>query len=164
MKIKTTKLKDWKPSTHDHSPVTFSGASDKGEWHVLPLIKTRDSGVLETSNFESVTAHLEKIGTEFETLRCGHWACGWYEILITPVECIAQKIAEELDGYPIFSEDHYSEAMDTACNESWANLSVRERYNLLKEVAREETSIFAARHNYPPYDDNVKDILEGWSF
>jgi len=84
-----------------------------GEFFVLPCMRTRDSDVLEESNFQSA---LDTLGGESETVqvhRFGHWGPGWYElILIDPNDAKAVAAAEDIEAaladYPILDEDDHS--------------------------------------------------------
>ena len=50
--------------------------------HKVLFFKTRDSNLLEESNFQQIT---EILGNYAEIYRFNHWACGYFElILISP--------------------------------------------------------------------------------
>ena len=76
--------------------------------------RSRDSEILEKSNF---AVALERLGGESDTVlvaRSGHWLCGWVEeILVHPsdVEAVAelQVIVSELQQYPVLDDEDYSD-------------------------------------------------------
>lgn len=130
--------------------------TDRGDWYVLPVIRTRDSGTLGASNFRVATAALAAVdpaGAHHETHRFGHWACGWLEIMIVnpaapgAVLATAATIARKLDSYPILSEDDYSALESERAAETWAGMSIRDR---IRTCARYKVSIFAARRDDVP--------------
>lgn len=94
-----------------------------------------------------------------------HWACGWVEwIAIHPsntraVEC-AKQICRALDNYPILNEIAYYAAEGEARMEAWRDLSIRDRIELINR--RGNVSILAARRDWPPDDDAIREILERW--
>lgn len=93
-----------------------------GNWLVLPLAQNRDSEILETCNFEVA---LELLGGESKNVqvhRFGHWANGWFEIIIVNPRCkkkvaIAKDIEDNLENYPILNEEKYSEKLFEAESE-----------------------------------------------
>lgn len=145
-------------STHQPTGFDPKGAflPDRQLWLVLPVSRTRDSGCLDESNF---AAAVKLLGGESETVeihRFGHWGPGWYEIiLIDPLDAAAVKVGEEIESaladYPILNEEDFSEREWNLAAETWANMSVRERVEILQERGG---SIFAARRDELPRDDN----------
>ena len=88
-------------------------------WLVSSIKLTRDSNLIEKSNFETFTDDLRALedegGHNWEIHRFGHWVCGWYEIVIlnpkpwdSKVLNQALKLESALQNYPILSEDHHS--------------------------------------------------------
>lgn len=81
---------------------------------VVVLSRSRDSEILDESNFESA---LDMLGGESKNVkveRFGHWACGWFELILVDPKSkkhlkIAQKIHNELKDYPVLDESDYSE-------------------------------------------------------
>jgi hypothetical protein len=156
-------LRRWNPK-----PTGFDGWSnyagpDFSHWYVAPVSQTRDSGVLDRSNFEVVQKDLEQYSTdiidedgdEVESVavhRFGHWGPGWFElILIHESNEKALKAADEwaacLSDYPVADEEHYSRTEYEEITEYWANMSLSDRVDMLQ---REHGSIFAARHEQVP--------------
>lgn len=154
-------------------PSNYIGAQWEG-WLVF-LARNRDSSLLENHNFETA---LELLGdgveiaegrdagkTSIQTVRENHWACGWVEWIAIHesdyrARCVAEEIADRLDQHPVLNEDRYSERECEAASESWAALSVRDRYELIKRVG--ECSIFAARRAEMPSDSGIEDTLRTW--
>jgi hypothetical protein len=148
------KYKDYQPTGFDRKGAFLH---EQGEWLVVPVIQTRDSRSLERSNFKTA---LEMLGGEDDTVevhRFGHWGPGWYEIIIvSPYDKDKVKVAEEiersLEDYPILDEDDFLELELEEANEVWCNC-----YNLQERIelcAENNISIFAARHDYIPQDDD----------
>lgn len=138
------------------------GDDDRSAWLVVPVIRTRDSGPLEESNFGFVRGRLDTAASadDWETHRFGHWGPGWYEIIIvrpgTKAHDEAAEIERRLDGYPVLDEDDLSRReYDSAC-EGWKHAHKRDR---IAALARAGVSIFAARRDEFP-DDPDGSILD----
>jgi len=151
------RYRDFRPTGFDPKGL---GLPDRQNWFVAPVCRTRDSGPLDQSNFESLTRDLEGNGVKendgFEIYRFGHWGPGWFEVvLIDPANekavAIAASAEDALENYPILDESDYSERQWNEAMEAWENLSMRERIEL---CARNHVSIFAARRNDIPHEDN----------
>lgn len=109
---------DWHPTPFDSSGL---GLPDHQDWLVLPVMQTRDSGVLDQSNFR---AALESLGGESDTVevhRFSHWGPGWFEIiLIHPSrESEGEWIESSLADYPILDESLYSDMEHEQEQEDW---------------------------------------------
>lgn len=98
------------------------------------LGRSRDSSILEDSNF---CAALDLLGGESEDIvieRAGHWACGWVEhIAINPDNSdkvrIAEEILERLEDYPVLDEEDFSEREFEEYAEefeAWYSMELRE--------------------------------------
>ena len=89
--------------------------------------------------------------------RAGHWACGWVEYLMVradapeSVQTEAGKILECLDVYPVLDDADFSERETTQVNDYWRGLNVSARVDYLRDCG---LSIFSARRDYLPADDN----------
>ena len=98
--------KDYAPTPCDPKGLNLH---DQQDWIVLPCGQNRDSGPLQKSNFECL---LKDFGGESETVevhRFGHWACGWFEIIIVHPS-LAEKVEdweEALNNYPVVDEEDY---------------------------------------------------------
>jgi len=111
---------------------------ERENWLVV-IARTRDSRVLETSNFECARVRLEKAlpgGCEVELF--GHWACGWIEALIVDPANVgavaeANTIRAELDAYPVLDEGDFSQREWDAMLSLWRGLLPEERVNLCVE-------------------------------
>lgn len=146
----------WAPTGFDSKGLNLE---DRQDWLVVPVILTRDSDILEESNFAAATKTLQETGPEgedWENHRFGHWGCGWLEILIVRPETKAAEMAEEMEAalsdYPVLDDDDYSRREWEATYEAWERSTVAERVRLLQEAGRE--SIFAARRDEFPQDDS----------
>lgn len=100
----------------------YAGDIPGDEW-LCVLTRTRDSEILTDSNFERILADLGGEGENVEVHRFGHWACGWWEALAvragTPEAGKAGDILDDLDGYPVYDEEDYSERCDSEANRIW---------------------------------------------
>ena len=74
---------------------------------------SRDSRILEESNYTSIKEFLEKNKINFIEVSFNHWAVGWIETLmiqeddIKGIEFINDNILDKLEDYPIFDEDDF---------------------------------------------------------
>ena len=142
---------DWQPTGFDPKGL---GLSDQQDWLVGPVGQNRDSGCLEQSNFQSMVKALEEVdesGEDFEIHRFGHWANGWFEIILIRPETKAAECAEEienaLENYPVLDDSDFSEREWEEKSEYWQLCSLSERISLCKEA---KVSIFAARRDEIP--------------
>lgn len=68
----------------------------------------------------------------------GHWACGWYELLLiheseTAALEAAEELAAGLSDYPVIDDDVLSEVEREAEDETWANYIRSEFQTLIRE-------------------------------
>ncbi len=95
------------------------GIDNIQDWLVCPTGRNRDSSIEDESNFN---AALELLGGESDKVqvhRFGHWACGWYELIIVHPDLSneLQKIENRLTDYPILNEDDLSNReCEAACD------------------------------------------------
>lgn len=129
----------------EYSPTGFDSKGlnlpDKQHWLVLPLIRTRDSGTLERSNFEQA----EKIfkadieSENAEVCSFGHWACGWFEIIVINPNNKktldkAEDLEKSLEDYPVINDEHLSELEHNEYYEDWSNYACSD---FISELTRE---------------------------
>lgn len=108
-----TTLKDFIESRRWEYPSNYSGEDFSN--YICGLGRSRDSDVLENSNFESL---LDKLGGESETIlvsRAGHWAVGWVEEILvheSDLESLnkLKDILETFSDYPVIDDSHYRES------------------------------------------------------
>ena len=118
----------------------------------------RDSDSVTRSNF---MVALERLGGESDTVRVvreSHWLVGWVEWIAihesdTATTEAAEKMLSKLEGYPVLSDDHWGELEYGEACDYWASMSVRDRAHYIAESGC-GASIFAARRDYLPQDDN----------
>lgn len=132
------------------------GLPDRTAWRVLPVMRTRDSGPLDRSNFRVMLADLSRLdpdGAHHETHRFGHWGPGWFEIiLVSPdapesVRAAVGRAVYRLEDYPILSDDDWSALEYETAAATWASFGLRDR---IAACARYRVSIFAARRDDVP--------------
>ena len=115
----------------EFNPTGFDGTGaflpDQQDWLVAPVGINRDSGLLDQSNWSQMVQELENTeeeGENWEIHRFGHWACGWFEILIVKPEARASTVGEvmetRLEDYPVLDEDDYCEREHEAYLEAWS--------------------------------------------
>lgn len=143
------------------------GCEDRQEWLVAPCGTNRDASILQESNWYVQNDELDKIdpeGADHEVHRFGHWACGWFEIVLVRPGSACAKACEEneaaLSDYSILSDDDHSEREHEAVYKWWGEASLRERVEL---CSRARVNIMAARRidDIPErVYDHMRDRLE----
>ena len=126
MNTELVRFKDYQPSAFDSNSNYISWDRETednvAEWFVVPLIKTRDSRLLEQSNFETATKLLHGESDNVMILNFGHWSCGHYDLILvkpdTPEQQILEDMIEQLDNYPVLDDQHYSELEFNATHEN----------------------------------------------
>jgi hypothetical protein len=124
------KYQNWSPTGFDPKGLN---CDDQQDWLVAPVSINRDSGPLEQSNWEYVIADLERdhADTDWEINRFGHWACGWFEIILlrpgTSAADYATEIADDLQDYCILDESDFCEKEHECCEEAY-ELDVRDDF------------------------------------
>ncbi len=149
--------KNWAPSGFDTRGLALD---DRQEWLVAPVSVNRDSGCLERSNWEIVTAELTGWPDDCEIHRFGHWACGWFEIALvrpgSPAASAAELWESALSEYPVASDAHFSDLETLEALKWWDDMGLRSRVELCKRAG---VSIFAARRGSPPENDRLWELL-----
>ena len=137
------------------SAANYAGPDMSHYWKA-PVAFTRDADSLATSNWDVVTESILKVAQHDETEihRMGHWACGWYEILVihsadTAALQVADQWAATLADYPIADESHWSELQWNTAAEVWESWGLRDR---MEACERYGISIMAARRDEMPED------------
>lgn len=127
------RYKDYSPTPLDTRGLAMP---DRQEWLVM-ADQNRDSDALARSNFRTLVKDAEAKGVEHEVHRFGHWACGWFEILIVAPahESWAQSWESALSDYPVASEEDYSELETEEAQAYWESMSVRARIEYMREHA-----------------------------
>ena len=119
---------------------------DHQDWLVSPIQLNRDSNLLDQSNFTSFAQALKDIepeGDHWQIHRFGHWAVGWFEILIlNPTDIYggdalvlskALEMMESLETYlgPL-DEEHHSSLEHKAFME-WIDYGISEVRSKLED-------------------------------
>jgi hypothetical protein len=124
----------YRPTGYDTAGLN---CDDQQDWLVAPVGQNRDSDALDRSNFAVALRMLDRsVGPsdstgevdndgDHEVHRFGHWACGWFEIiLVRPGSRAAELMADaeaRLADYPILCEDHFSDVEREDADEAWRN-------------------------------------------
>lgn len=127
--------KEFQPTAFD---ATGLGLPDRQDWLVGPVSRTRDSGPLEESNFESFISVLGGESDDLEVHRFGHWGPGWFEIiLINPNSELvdqAKSLADSLEDCPILDEEDYSQREHEEAESVWRNCyDAKERVEYIRQ-------------------------------
>lgn len=115
---------EFRPTSLDgHIPV-----EDREDWFVAPVARNRDSGTLDLSNFESALEMLGGEGVSVEVHRFGHWAHGWFEIILVHPHLAGQveEIEATLEYYPVLDDEDYSRREWEEDLDSWDSWGRRE--------------------------------------
>lgn len=99
---------------------------DYAEYYTV-YSRSRDSDLLDVSNFDSILARLGGESKTVIVVRVTHWLCGWVEsILIHESDHraleLADSLLEELTEYPILDEDDYERRLHEAALEVLADI------------------------------------------
>lgn len=144
-------VKEWK------HPSDYVGATWEG-WYSAGFGRSRDSDVLEESNFQVASRELLKLAEDaprhevsaelleqlddclsVQVVRESHWAVGWVEWIAihssnTAALAKARDLCERANDYPILDESHFSELEYTQANEVWASCyNITERVKYIRE-------------------------------
>lgn len=132
------RYRDYQPTCFD-SRFNYIGGRDRDHWYVAPCSRTRDADTLTESNFAACISELQADSTPgCEIHRFGHWACGWYElILIHPwrwdLVTKAQELADYLEhGGCILDDSDFYERENEAIEENWESFGIEETRKILE--------------------------------
>ncbi len=126
-------------------PRNYAGAEWSG-YYVAPVGRSRDSDILEESNFAQQWDALSDLVADVpgadesspQIVREGHFLCGWVEWVAIHESNeaalrVADKLAERLERYPVLSDDDFSQREDEAAQQVWAKCyGLRERMSYLR--------------------------------
>jgi hypothetical protein len=95
---------------------------DREDWLVMPISINRDTeSCITLSNWQVCQDMMDKANIEYEIHNFGHWACGWFEILIVHPD--SQDFVEEigclLSEYPILNDEHHSQLETERDDQAW---------------------------------------------
>ena len=116
----------------------------RNTWWIMPVKRSRDGSALDESNFRCMLRELGGESEHVEVHRFGHFACGWYEILLINDENEelfkkAINIACALTNYPVVDEEDFSELELEWAEKVWKNCY---RWRDRVEYVREHESQF----------------------
>lgn len=123
----------YKPSAFDTAGL---GMPDRQDWLVAPCGRNRDSDTLAESNWYAQARRIPE-GEDAEICRFGHWACGWFEILIvrpgSAAATEAEKIERKINDYPILDESDHSGREQAEADRVWECMEVKERIEYIRD-------------------------------
>jgi len=130
-----TRYKDFSPTPHDAAGLALP---DKQEWIVVAS-RTRDSDCLTRSNFAVLLADFGGESATVTVARFGHWACGWFELLLVDPchETRAEEWARALADYPVASDDHYSRTEFDEAAHVWDSWDASTRKSHMREYGHQ---------------------------
>lgn len=118
------------------------------------ISRTRDSGLLDQSNWESALEAMEgKPGVEVTRFR--HWGFGWGESIMVAIDAPEEVLQEAesilcaLADYPSLDDSRLSQMEYDKAIEAWRAMDTRERAKYCRDAG---VSIFAARRDKIPSD------------
>lgn len=116
---------EFKPTSFDRH-ITLENRED---WLVMPVSINRDTESCVTlSNWQVCQDMMDKDNIEYEIHNFGHWACGWFEILIVHPD--SQDFVEEIEGllseYPILNDEHHSNMELEKDDQAWESYGYRD--------------------------------------
>lgn len=122
--------RDFAPTGFDHKGLALSEQQD---WLVAPCGTNRDAGYGTRANHDAMRQALESLNApeDWELHRFGHWACGWFEIIIvrpgTAAANEAERIESALADYPIVDEELFSQYENEEVCAYWEQMTPAER-------------------------------------
>lgn len=127
---------------HEFQPTSFdpkglnADRHNIGDFLVFPVTQTRDSTILDRSNFAVALEALGGESPDVQVHRFGHWGPGWFElILINPTNAdkitIAESLEASLSDYPVLDEMDYYTRRDEAASE--LNLTLNDQNECVDE-------------------------------
>jgi hypothetical protein len=126
------------------------------DYYVL-LSRTRDSGLVEESNFWSTLKALNGESKTVKVIRSSHWLCGWIEMILiheSDKESVdkGNEIEKALDNYPILDDIDFSERESEKRDEYIEEIrkdianECGDRWNLTNNATDEEIYDMAERY------------------
>lgn len=142
----------------EFSPTSFDtrglGLPENQDWLVGPCGTNRDADVLTQANWKALNNELDKIDPDLldhEVHRFGHWANGWFEIVIIRPNSKCVEFALEcesgLANYPVLCENTLADLELESALDWWVIMSLKERVELCSKL---DVNIFLARRKEPP--------------
>jgi len=137
------------------TPDSYFGFDPVGDFVIIG--RSRDSSILENTNYVEVFEDLKELSKTLETeddeafaydYRASHWAVGWVETVLLrkespdKLQARAYEILAALADYPCINDEAYSEAQYEEMEDYWGREGTSDRIYWCKEAG---ASIFAAR-------------------
>lgn len=130
----------FRPSQFD-SHIPLDGEQE--DWFIAPCSRNRDSDCLTESNWAVMLKCLKECDREteedtYQIHRFGHWANGWFEIVVVKPGTEAFKECERMEAaladYPILDESDFSEREHEAANLTWRDCySIKQRIEYIED-------------------------------
>ena len=148
------------------TPEHYYGFNPIGD--IIMYSKTRDSHIIDDSNFECIEHELNQLGIKNYTFKAGCSMFGSIEYLMVELDGLTELHVDELysiissiESYPIFNDTDYYAKLDDAIFMKWDKMSLRERVELAQG---NNANIFSARHDLvPDYAyDALREYVEGY--
>ncbi|MEI6232631.1 MAG: hypothetical protein WCT04_06240 [Planctomycetota bacterium] len=121
---------------------------DRQDWFVVPVGRNRDSGPVAESNFKAALEMLGGESDDVEVCKFGHWACGWFEIILvqpgTPFAEVGDEIEARLDDYPFLDENDVSNREYEEFLSGWKSYGAGDFRTAIRktfEITEDETKV-----------------------
>jgi hypothetical protein len=144
------------------------GCEDQQDWLVAPCATNRDAGCFQEANWEAQLEILKGLPSsdppDYEIHRFGHWANGWFEIVLVRPGSPAEKACLEMEAcladYPVLDDCLLGEKEHAAVLVWWGQMRVSQR---VEELHKARLSGRGWRSKVPPEKvyDRLMDRLEG---
>lgn len=95
-------------------------------------------------------------------LRFGHWACGWYELILAhpSLESRVDEIQAALESYSVWDEEDFSRREYEEAQEIWEMSDLADRLHYLKTCGSDpKPSIFSIRRDEMPSGLYASDLV-----
>jgi hypothetical protein len=148
--------KEYQPSVFDSAANFFTldpeGIAAIADWLVVPAPLTRDADVLSESNHYSILAALGGESEAVQVKEFGHWACGWYRLVLAHPSLAARvaEIEDALGAYPVWDEDDFSARETRDMDAAWDDWGARQLAKDLQacfDLSDEATDLLVSRSN-----------------
>lgn len=131
------------------SNYAYYGDNDEmfGSWGQSGPTRTRDSGALDNSNFQSILGYLqEKYPDDIREMRTSHWAVGWMDVM--EVRVLKDSAPESIKEYGM--------AQYGTIEEDWITDCFKELHEICVDLAESYPIFDESLYSQMEYDDCVE--------
>jgi hypothetical protein len=166
MKLSEFKLKTWRAGMSQQGGLdsfsNYGGPTDE-PWadYVVLISRSRDSEILDESNFEVA---LERLGGESKDVvvaNFGHWGCGWFELILvnpkSPKIKKAFEIYQALESYPVLDDGDYFDRE----SESYSDYAESSKKDLAEALSKHFKVKYSPKLVQIAYEAQMEDQYQG---